>query len=147
MNAPNTPAQQAALAFEREYISWYQRTVDHTGTPFDPATLVALAQAQHPTLPQLAQALARATAIWNRNELYSYFLSYADRKQHWHFLFTFRLHHPILGELLIDVVRDPRDAQRMAIGGAEYLSRAMGRLPQVDPSITLLSLHGKQARA
>lgn len=147
MNTTITPGQQAALAYEREYIRWYRRTVDHTGMPFDPAPLVALAQAQHPTLPQLAQALKRATAIWTRNELYSYFLSYADRKQHWHFLFSFPLHHPVLGELLIDVVRDPRDPQRMAIGGAEYLSRAMGRLPQVDPSITLLNLHRKQARA
>ncbi len=143
MNAPNTPAQQIASAYERDYITWYQRTVDHAGTPFDPAALANLVRAQHPTLPQLAQALERATAIWPRNTFYSYFLSYMDRRQHWHFLFSFPLHHPVLGDLVVDAVRDPRQPERMAIGGVEYLSRVMGRLPDVDPAITLLHLHAQ----
>lgn len=147
MNAPRTPGQRAASAEERAYLSWYQRTVDHAGAPFDPAVLADLARAQHPSLPHLAQALARCTAIWPRDALYSYFLSYQHRKRHWHFLFSFPLHHPVLGDLIVDAVRDPRQPERMAIGGVEYLSRAMGRLPGVDPAITLLNLHAPRPRA
>ena len=53
----------------------------------------------------------------------------------------------VLGDLIVDAVRDPRQPERMAIGGVEYLSRAMGRLPGVDPAITLLNLHAPRPRA
>ncbi|MBK7384850.1 MAG: hypothetical protein IPI81_16180 [Flavobacteriales bacterium] len=104
--------------YEREYLAWYHRDT-HPGTRFDPRTLVECAQAQWTDEPQLAVAFARCTRAWDRNELYTYFNSPADRRTK-HFAANLFLAHPTLGALVVDVMTDG------SIGGIEYLDRVMG---------------------
>ncbi len=59
----------------------------------------------------------------------------------------FPLQHPLLGRLQVDLVHDPQHAGRPAIGGVEYLDRALGRLPHDDGRTTLVHLCRKHARA
>lgn len=147
MNTSTTPGERSALAFEREYLAWYTRVNDEVGTAFDPSALVALARAQYPHLPQVADAFGRLTAIWHHTALYSHFLSYGTRTAHWRFLCSFPLQHPLLGRLQVDLVHDPQHAGRPAIGGVEYLDRVLGRLPHDDGRTTLVHLCRKHARA
>lgn len=147
MNTTTPSGQRSASDFEREYLDWYTRVNDEACTAFDPSALVALARAQYPHRPQVAEAFERLTAIWHHTELYSYFLSHRARAAHWRYVPGFPLHHPLLGELQVDLVRDPHHPDRLTIAGVEYLDRVLGRLPHDDGQTTLVQLCGKKRRA
>ncbi len=113
-------------AFERDYLAWYTRTGNTTGTPFDPASLVAAVRAQYPGKPAWAEAFARCTRHWDRSELYTYFLSPPDRRARWNYAGGFFLDDARWGTLTVDLIHDPTGPNGIAIGGIEFLDRVMG---------------------
>lgn len=115
------------LAFEREYLDWYTRSTDTTGTPFDPTPLVEAARAQYPSKPEWAMAFALCTRRWERSELYTYFISPPDKRARWSYAGGFFLEHPVLGTVTVDLIHDPNGPGGIAIGGVEWLDVVMGR--------------------
>lgn len=83
-------------------------------SPFDPTALVALAKQQHPGRPEFAEALARCTQQWRKNEMYAYFADpQAKDRSRYHKGFV--LDCPRQGALVVDV------AVNGAIFGIEYI--------------------------
>jgi hypothetical protein len=113
--------------YERDYLAWYARETDSTGDPFDPSTLVAAARAQWSDRPQLVLALARCTRSWQRNALYTFFLSRSAQRTRWHYAGHLFLQHPGWGTLCVDLLHDPAVPGGLSIGGIEYWDRVMGR--------------------
>ncbi len=131
---PSEPinAMNKISTYEREYLAWYARETDTTGDPFDPSTLVAAARAQWSDRPLLALALARCTRSWQRNALYTYFLSRSDQRTRWHYAGHLFLEHPTWGTLCVDVLHEPAVPGGLSIGGIEYLDRVIGRPVDLD---------------
>ncbi|MEO8591177.1 MAG: hypothetical protein ABI432_17495 [Flavobacteriales bacterium] len=111
---------KTTTVYERDYLNWYNRKFNNPGRRFDPALLVRLARAQWSDRPELAAAFANCTREWPRNGLYTYFQSPVDREKKWDFGGSLFLEHPVLGTLVVDVMKDN------SIGGMEYLDRVMG---------------------
>jgi hypothetical protein len=109
---------------EQDYLKWYNR-INSPGTPFDPTELVALALAQWPGEPLMAEAFAHCRLEWPESELYTHFLSKKERDTRWNYCGGDWLEHPTLGTLLVDFIHDPTVPGGRAIGGMEYMSRVM----------------------
>jgi hypothetical protein len=92
--------------------------------PYDPAWLVALARAQHPDEPWLADALSRCTQARGAGTVYVRFVSHRHANQPgapWQYDRSIELADPEAGVVLVDVLRNGR------IGGIEMLDLEMGR--------------------
>lgn len=57
--------------------------------------------------------------------LYDHFRSPKDRRAHWKFAGSCFLVHPEWGQLVMDVIHDPKEPGGFAIGGMEYFERVM----------------------
>jgi hypothetical protein len=93
-------------------------------TAYDPAWLVALARAQHPGKPWLAEALARCTQARGAGTVYVRFVSHRNANQPgaaWQFERSVELVDRDAGVVLVDVLQDGR------IGGVELVDLEMGR--------------------
>ena len=113
-------------AFERDYLAWYRRYNDTTGIPYDPTALVDAARKHHRNKPQWATAFALCTRRWDRNELYTDFLSPPDRRARWNYAGGFFMEHPVMGTITVDLIHDPNGPGGIAIGGVEWLDVVMG---------------------
>lgn len=93
-----SPAARAGLLADLERHYFVPR---YACTPYEPSALVALALAQLPKRPQVAEALSRCTRQWSESALYTWFTDpkASDRK---HCAGGFFLHCPQLGTLLFD---------------------------------------------
>lgn len=80
--------------------------------PFDPAPFVALARAQHPDRPWVAEALARCTAGRRESRAYVYFVE--PDSPDWVFRENVVLESRD-GDVVVDILEGPR------VGGVEYL--------------------------
>jgi hypothetical protein len=123
-------------AYDREYLEWYTRTNDTTGSPFDPASFVQALRAQYPGRPQWANAFAACTRSWDRNELYTYFLSPPDQRARWNYAGGFFLEHPVMGTVTVDLIHDPKGPGGIAIGGVEWLDVVNGYRDRTGAVVT-----------
>ncbi len=119
-------------SFEQDYLAWYNRCFKNPGRPFDPASLVQAVREQFPSRPEWAEAFARCTREWPRNELYTHFLSYPEFLKRWNYAGGFFLQHPTLGALAVDTIHDADAPVGISIGGIEYLDRVMGHPVDLD---------------
>ncbi len=136
-NAEQAATSPVVRILQEEDLMRHCYTLYFTCAPFDPTELVALAQAQLPTRPEVAEALARCTQHWPESRGYSYFQDPVapDRK---HCSGGFFLHCPRQGELLFDTDADG------GIIGVEYLSIVMrGEEDEEEPLPGMRIVHWK----
>lgn len=117
---------QHATTYEQDYLAWYHRQ-HAAGEPFDPTSLLHAARVQWAPWPAQAEAFARCTAQWSRDEKYTWFMAPLQRCTHWRFAGNRLLQHPAWGGLVVDLVHDPLVPGGLAIGGIEFLDHVLGR--------------------
>lgn len=110
-----SPAARARL--EEDLMRLYF-TPHYQCMPFDPTELVALVKEQCPDQPELAEAFARCTEQWRKNNLYTYFMD-PQAKERSRYAYGFFLECPRQGLLVVDV------AESGAIQGIEHMKNVM----------------------
>ena len=105
--------EQLAARYERV------RRISMQRTAFNGKDLAALALAQRPDRPELADAFARCTVQWSESEKYTYLVD-PFKPELWRYAGGVALECPVLGSLLVDVLEDG------SIGGIEFLAKVFG---------------------
>lgn len=120
-----SPNRQKRSAREQENLIGFDLSMP--GRPFDPTELVQLAREQLNQLPGMAVLLERCTHEWpeTEEELYTSFLPPMVHHKFRH-VGGFLLHHPLLGELLFDLVAlEGPNGPELRVLGMEYITRVM----------------------
>ncbi|MBL7981918.1 MAG: hypothetical protein JNL52_08935 [Flavobacteriales bacterium] len=131
MQQHNEPQRKPArcaphvVAYEQEYLAWYQRENRTIGEPFDPRGLLTAARRQWRQWPHLIAALERCTMRFPKSLIYDYFVPRRVQRLHWKFAGTYFLDHTPWGEVALDVIHDPENPGGLMIGGMEYFERIM----------------------
>ncbi|MCB9163600.1 MAG: hypothetical protein H6592_04050 [Flavobacteriales bacterium] len=114
----NAELRAALQAMEEQHAA-------EVGQPFEPGELFQLATEQWPDMPLVAATFALCTQEWPLSDLYTYFMSYTERRALLYFCGA-TLKHPDLGYLLVDLVFDERVEGGVRVVGMEFMGHETG---------------------